>query len=53
MLFTDGGEETAQEIFDKYNRDKKVGALCEELWAGDVSRSHIQLSLKSPDSVLH
>ncbi|XP_072565408.1 voltage-dependent calcium channel subunit alpha-2/delta-1 [Paramormyrops kingsleyae] len=24
MLFTDGGEETAQEIFDKYNRDKKV-----------------------------
>ncbi|XP_036375727.1 voltage-dependent calcium channel subunit alpha-2/delta-1-like isoform X2 [Megalops cyprinoides] len=24
MLFTDGGEEKAQEIFDKYNRDKKV-----------------------------
>ncbi|XP_078250414.1 voltage-dependent calcium channel subunit alpha-2/delta-1 isoform X6 [Pogona vitticeps] len=24
MLFTDGGEEKAQEIFQKYNRDKKV-----------------------------
>jgi voltage-dependent calcium channel alpha-2/delta-1 len=25
MLFTDGGEERAQEIFQKYNADKKVG----------------------------
>ncbi|XP_061438152.1 voltage-dependent calcium channel subunit alpha-2/delta-1 isoform X2 [Rhineura floridana] len=24
MLFTDGGEEKAQEIFDKYNKDQKV-----------------------------
>ncbi|XP_039209369.1 voltage-dependent calcium channel subunit alpha-2/delta-1 isoform X2 [Crotalus tigris] len=24
MLFTDGGEEKAQEIFEKYNKDKKV-----------------------------
>ena len=24
MLFTDGGEERAQEIFAKYNKDKKV-----------------------------
>nr|XP_034983188.1 voltage-dependent calcium channel subunit alpha-2/delta-1 isoform X4 [Zootoca vivipara] len=24
MLFTDGGEEKAQEIFDKYNKEKKV-----------------------------
>ncbi|XP_061085150.1 voltage-dependent calcium channel subunit alpha-2/delta-1a [Conger conger] len=24
MLFTDGGEERAQEIFDKYNKDKQV-----------------------------
>lgn len=24
MLFTDGGEERAQEIFHKYNEDKKV-----------------------------
>lgn len=24
MLFTDGGEERAQEIFNKYNQDKKV-----------------------------
>lgn len=27
MLFTDGGEERAQEIFHKYNEDKKVSAL--------------------------
>lgn len=27
MLFTDGGEERAQEIFHKYNEDKKVGDI--------------------------
>ena len=27
MLFTDGGEERAQEIFTKYNKDKKVSAM--------------------------
>ena len=27
MLFTDGGEERAQEIFAKYNKDKKVSAI--------------------------
>lgn len=29
MLFTDGGEERAQEIFQKYNADKKVGCEIE------------------------
>lgn len=28
MLFTDGGEERAQEIFAKYNKDKKVSVVC-------------------------
>lgn len=27
MLFTDGGEERAQEIFHKYNEDKKVSDI--------------------------
>lgn len=27
MLFTDGGEERAQEIFAKYNKDKKVSTI--------------------------
>lgn len=27
MLFTDGGEERAQEIFTKYNKDKKVSVM--------------------------
>lgn len=29
MLFTDGGEERAQEIFAKYNKDKKVSDIFE------------------------
>lgn len=31
MLFTDGGEERAQEIFAKYNKDKKVSAILNTL----------------------
>lgn len=33
MLFTDGGEERAQEIFMKYNKDRKVSGIYKYLMA--------------------
>lgn len=32
MLFTDGGEERAQEIFAKYNKDRKVSAILQSFF---------------------
>lgn len=43
MLFTDGGEERAQAILEKYNADKKVTSRTR-----DVSVSHSQTSCFHP-----
>ncbi|XP_077008083.1 voltage-dependent calcium channel subunit alpha-2/delta-1 isoform X4 [Tamandua tetradactyla] len=42
MLFTDGGEERAQEIFAKYNRDKKVRVFTFSVGQHNYDRGPIQ-----------
>nr|XP_004662371.1 voltage-dependent calcium channel subunit alpha-2/delta-1 isoform X4 [Jaculus jaculus] len=42
MLFTDGGEERAQEIFSKYNKDKKVRVFTFSVGQHNYDRGPIQ-----------
>uniref|UniRef100_A0A8I4A1W1 Calcium voltage-gated channel auxiliary subunit alpha2delta 1 n=1 Tax=Callithrix jacchus TaxID=9483 RepID=A0A8I4A1W1_CALJA len=42
MLFTDGGEERAQEIFTKYNKDKKVRVFTFSVGQHNYDRGPIQ-----------
>ncbi|XP_012576356.1 PREDICTED: voltage-dependent calcium channel subunit alpha-2/delta-1 isoform X2 [Condylura cristata] len=42
MLFTDGGEERAQEIFNKYNKDKKVRVFTFSVGQHNYDRGPIQ-----------
>lgn len=53
MLFTDGGEERAQEIFHKYNEDKKVSDIWKNLLFEIKQHKEKPLNMEVKDNLLN